>query len=66
VAAAQTRIGVQLDARSRPAEVQVGDYMYLDGKHVPSQVPLKFVARWFGPFKVVVVQRLTIKLFFGY
>jgi hypothetical protein len=62
VAAAQARLGVQLDARSRPAEVKVGDYMYLDGKHVPSQVPLKFAARWFGPFKVLAARGPVVQL----
>jgi hypothetical protein len=62
VAAAQARLGVQLDARSRPAEVKVGDYMYLDGNHVPSQVSLKFAARWFGPFKVLAVRGPVVQL----
>ncbi len=34
MAAAQARIGIQLDARARPSDVKVGDYMYLDGKHI--------------------------------
>jgi hypothetical protein len=62
VAAAQARLGVQLDARSRPAEVKVGDYMYLDGKHVPIQVPLKFEVRWFGSFKVLAVRGPVVQL----
>ena len=53
VTTAQARIGIQLDARARPADVKIGDYMYLDGKHVPSQVPLKFASWWFGPFRVL-------------
>ncbi len=36
ITVAQDRIGIQLDARARPAEFKVRDYMYLDGKHVPS------------------------------
>ena len=52
VVAAQARIGIQLDATTRPSDIKVGDYMYLDGKHVPRQVPLKFASRWFGPFRV--------------
>ena len=62
VAAAQARIGIQLDARARPAEVKVGDYMYLDGKHVPSQVPLKFASRWFGPFRVLAARGPVVQL----
>jgi hypothetical protein len=64
VSAAQARIGVQLDACSRPAEVKVGDYMYLDGKHVPSQVSLKFEAWWFGPFKVLVARGPVVQVDF--
>ncbi len=45
VVTAQGRIGIQLDARARPVEVKVGDYKYLDGKHVPSQLPLEFASR---------------------
>jgi hypothetical protein len=62
VTAAQTRIEMQLDARSRPAEVKVGDYMYLDGKYVPSQVPLKFEVRWFGSFKVLAARGPVVQL----
>ncbi len=62
VTAAQGRIGVQLDARSHPVEVKVGDYMYLDGNHVPNQVSLKFVARWFGPFKVLATRGPVVQL----
>ncbi len=40
----------------------MGNYMYLDGKHVPSQVPLKFVVRWFGPFKVLAVRGPVVQL----
>jgi hypothetical protein len=36
--------------------------MYLDGKHVPSQVPLKFAARWFGPFKVLAARGPVVQL----
>ncbi len=59
---AQPRLGVQLDARSRPVEVKVSDYMYLDGKHVPNQVSLKFAARWFGSFKVIVSRGSVVQL----
>ena len=62
VAAAQARIGIQLDARARPADVKVGDYMYLDGRHVPSQVPLKFASRWFGPFRVLAARGPVVQL----
>ena len=62
VAAAQARIGIQLDGRARPADVKVGDYMYLDGKHVPSQVPLKFASRWFGPFRVLAARGPVVQL----
>ena len=37
-------------------DVKVGDCMYLDGKHVPIQVPLKFVSRWFGSFRVLAAR----------
>jgi hypothetical protein len=40
----------------------VGDYMYLDGKHVPSQVSLKFESRWFGPFKVLASRGPVVQL----
>ncbi len=62
VATAQARIGIQLDARARPAEVKVGDYMYLDGKHVPNQWPLKFASRWFGPFRVLAARGPVVQL----
>ena len=62
VAAAQARIGIQLDARARQVDVKVGDYMYLDGKYVPSQVTLKFPSRWFGPFRVLVARGPVVQL----
>jgi hypothetical protein len=36
--------------------------MYLDGKHVPSQVPLKFASRWSGPFRVLAVRGPVVQL----
>jgi len=45
-----------------PADVKVGDYMYLDGQHVPSQVPLKFASRWFGPFRVLAWRGPVVQL----
>ena len=36
--------------------------MYLDGNHVPSQVPLKFAARWFGPFRVLAARVPVVQL----
>jgi hypothetical protein len=36
--------------------------MYLDGKHVPRQVPLKFVSRWFGPFRMLAVRGPVVHL----
>jgi len=62
VTAAQVRIGIELDDRARPADVKVGDHMYLDGKHVPSQVSLKFVSRWFGPFRVLEAKGPVVRL----
>ncbi len=40
----------------------MGDYMYLDGKHVPSQVPLMFASRWFGSFRVLAVRGPVVSL----
>ncbi len=40
----------------------MGDYMYLDGKHVPSQVSLKFVSRWFGSFRVLASRGPVVQL----
>jgi hypothetical protein len=62
VTAAQARIGIQLDARARPSEVKVGDYLYLDGKHVPNQVSLKFVSRWFGSIRVLATRGPVVHL----
>ena len=62
MADAQARIGIQLDVRDRPADVKVGDYMYLDGQHVPSEVPLKFASRWFGPFRVLAERGPVVQL----
>jgi hypothetical protein len=61
---AQARIGIQLDDPAHPAEVKVGDYMYLDGKHVRNQVPLKFASRWFGPFRVLAARGPVVQLDF--
>jgi hypothetical protein len=50
--AAQVRLGITLAARSVPAEVKVGDMVWMDGAHVPHQVPWKLAPRWFGPYRV--------------
>lgn len=63
-AAAQVRIGHLLAKRSSPAEVKVGDLMWLDGAHVPHQVSYKLANRWFGPYPVLAVHPggATVKL----
>ena len=62
VATAQPRIGIQLDERGRPPDVKRGDHMCLDGKNVPNQVPLKFVSRWSGSFRVLGVRGPVVQL----
>ena len=62
VSDAQARIGIPFDVLDRPSDVKVGDYMYLDGKHVPIQVPLKFSSRWFGSFRVLVMRGPVVQL----
>ena len=36
--------------------------MCLDGKHVPSQVSLKFASRWFGPFRMLAARGPVVQL----
>ena len=56
----QTRIGIEVDPCIRPGDL--GHYMYLDGKYVPTQVSLKFVSRWFGPFRVLATRGPVVHL----
>ena len=51
--AAQVHIGRILAARASPATVRVGDRVWLDGSHVPHQIPYKLANRWFGPYTVL-------------
>ncbi len=46
------RLGITLTVWSVPAEVKVGDMVWMDGAHVPHQVPWKLTPRWFGPYRV--------------
>ena len=62
VAAAQVRIGRLLDARIRPARVDVGNWVWLDSRHVPHQVPFKLANKWCGPYQVVEVRGATVRL----
>ena len=48
---AQVRVSITLVGRS-VSEVKVGDMVWMDGDHVPHQVPWKLVTRWFGPYRV--------------
>ena len=48
----QVRLGFTLTARSVPVEVRVGDMVWMDGAHVPHQVPWKLTSRWFGTYRV--------------
>ena len=43
-------------------EVKVGDMVWMDGSHVPHQVPWRLVSRWFGPFRVWDVRGATSTL----
>ena len=57
--AAQVRLGRILSSSQRPAEVKVGDWMWLDGAHNTMggiQIPSKLASRWFGPYKVLEVK----------
>ena len=53
--AAQVHIGRILAARASPATVRVGDRVWLDGSHVPHQIPYKLANRWFGQYTVLEV-----------
>jgi len=53
MAAAQVRLGQMLAKRVTLACIKVGDFVWIDSKHTPNDVPYKFTARWFGPFKVL-------------
>ena len=55
VAAAQVRVGLLLAQRAVPADIAVGDRMWLDGAHVPHQIPFKLANKWFGPYAVLEV-----------
>jgi hypothetical protein len=60
--AAQARVGLLLADRAMPALVRVGDRMWLDGAHVPHQLPFKLANRWFGPYEVLAVRGNTVRL----
>jgi hypothetical protein len=50
--AGQVRLGITLATRSVSAEVKVGDMVWMDGAHVPHQVPWKLAPRCFGSYRV--------------
>ena len=61
-AAAQVRLGHLLEKRRTPADVAVGDRVWLDGAHVPHQIPYKLANRWFGPYVVLDVMGGAVRL----
>ena len=61
-AAAQARLGHVLEKRRSPADVAVGDRVWLDGAHVPHQLPFKLANRWFGPYVVLQVMGGAVRL----
>ena len=54
-AAEQARVGRILAGRRSPATVKVGDWVWMDGAHVPDQIPHKLAMRWYGPYEVLEV-----------
>lgn len=62
VAAAQVRIGRILDARSTPATIAVGDLVWMDGAYLPHQIPSKLANKWFGPYRVLSVHGVAVRL----
>lgn len=62
VAAAQVRIGRILDARSTPATIAVGDLVWMDGAYLPHQIPSKLANKWFGPYRVLSVHVVAVRL----
>jgi hypothetical protein len=54
-AAEQARVGRILAGRRLPATVKVGDWVWMDGAHVPDQIPHKLAMRWYGPYEVLEV-----------
>ena len=65
VAAAQVRLARRLDARGRPADIQVGHQMYLNAKpehSPPHQLPYKLADRWMGPYQVLEVKGAAVRL----
>jgi len=56
MAAAQVRLGQMLAKRVTPACIKVGDFVWMDSKHTPNDVPYKLTAQWFVPFKVLEVR----------
>ena len=65
VAAAQVRLARLLDQRATPAEVKLGDQMYLDASpqhSPPHQVPYKLASRWMGPYRVLEVRGPVVHL----
>ena len=62
MAAAQVRLGQLLAKRCTPADVKVGDKVWLDSRHTPIAVPYKLTTRWFGPFVVMEVRGAQVIL----
>ena len=64
-AAAQVRLGRLAAKRARPAEVKVGDWLYLDASPAhspPHQVPYKLAGRWSGPYQALEVRGASVRL----
>jgi hypothetical protein len=54
-AAEQARVGRILAGRVSPATVKVGDWVWMDGAHVPDQIPHELAMRWYSPYEVLEV-----------
>jgi hypothetical protein len=61
-AAAQVCLGHLLEKRRTPADVAVGDIVWLVGAHVPHQIQYKLANRWFGPYVVLDVMGGSVRL----
>jgi hypothetical protein len=53
--AEQALVGRILAGRRSPATVKAGDWVWMDGAHVPDQIPHKLAMRWYGPYEVLEV-----------
>jgi hypothetical protein len=58
----KVRLGITLVARSVSVEVKVGDMVWMDGAHVPHQVPWKLAPRCFGSYRVRKVKGTVFTL----